>query len=236
MGQLLSQQAASVRPQRDRNQRISHSRRSSSEQPLYDGPSNVARTISKTGRRDVRDLSRTHNTTSSAQINKSNPHALRTIDGNIGVPRRQQKYGRSKTLKKDTARTHQHKSESNPTNLTLPNLALHPLDPRHSQSQSSPHLTKHCLICLTSRSLHHFPSRPPTAQCTHPIDTCRRCLRAWIASEFSVKIWNEISCPICFKRMKHADIRTFAPSHVFRRYVSFSPLSPPSFKKTISRR
>ncbi|KAJ4374123.1 hypothetical protein N0V83_002864 [Neocucurbitaria cava] len=82
--------------------------------------------------------------------------------------------------------------------------------------------TKECIICTDTRSLHRFPNRPPTTQCTHEVDTCRRCLRKWIQSEFTTKIWNEINCPICSKRLQHSDMREFAPRDVFRRYDKLS--------------
>ncbi|KAF2856778.1 hypothetical protein T440DRAFT_356672, partial [Plenodomus tracheiphilus IPT5] len=75
-----------------------------------------------------------------------------------------------------------------------------------------------CIICTEIRSTHHFPSRPPTSQCTHEPNTCRRCLRTWIHSEFKSKIWNEINCPICSTRMEYKDIRDFAPHEIFLRY------------------
>lgn len=78
---------------------------------------------------------------------------------------------------------------------------------------------KECIVCTDSRSLHRFPIRPPTTQCTHGVDVCRRCLRAWITSEFATKIWDEINCPICPTRMQHMDMQEFAPRGIFRRYI-----------------
>jgi hypothetical protein len=76
---------------------------------------------------------------------------------------------------------------------------------------------KECIVCSDKRSSRHFPNRPPTTQCSHLIEVCRRCLRTWIASQFSTKMWNEINCPMCPKRLQYEDMQAFAPSDVFRR-------------------
>jgi hypothetical protein len=69
--------------------------------------------------------------------------------------------------------------------------------PHTSQSHSHHPNTKECIVCTDSRSIHHFPSRLTTDQCTHDASVCRRCLHTWIDSQFTTKIWNEISCPVC---------------------------------------
>ncbi|KAF2476576.1 uncharacterized protein BDR25DRAFT_277819 [Lindgomyces ingoldianus] len=79
-----------------------------------------------------------------------------------------------------------------------------------------------CMVCAESLPLRRFPKRPPTAQCTHEINTCKRCLRNWIRSEFQSKVWDQINCPECRIRMDYEDIRQFAPSEVFRRYDRLS--------------
>jgi hypothetical protein len=89
---------------------------------------------------------------------------------------------------------------------------------------------KECVVCSDTRPLQKFPSRPPTAACKHDCDVCRRCLRTWIASEFSTKMWNEIDCPVCPARMRYRDIWEFAPKDVAKRYVS--PLLARCFRRS----
>ncbi|KAF1365876.1 hypothetical protein EJ07DRAFT_92584 [Lizonia empirigonia] len=81
---------------------------------------------------------------------------------------------------------------------------------------------KECIVCTDSRSLLHFPSQPPTAQCSHNADVCRRCLRTWIRTTFTSKVWDEINCPTCSERLDYEDVRQFAPSDIFRKYDKLS--------------
>lgn len=78
-------------------------------------------------------------------------------------------------------------------------------------------LKRDCLVCVESRSLRHFPKRPPTGTCQHEINTCKRCLRHWINSEFGAKVWDQMSCPECGIKMGYDDMKAFAPSDVFKR-------------------
>ncbi|KAF2656696.1 hypothetical protein K491DRAFT_578106, partial [Lophiostoma macrostomum CBS 122681] len=79
-----------------------------------------------------------------------------------------------------------------------------------------------CMVCAESRSIRHFPQRPPTAQCTHSVNTCRRCLRSWIKTQFANRIWDQIGCPECQRTMQYTDVREFAAADVFRRYDRLS--------------
>ncbi|KAF2501288.1 hypothetical protein BU16DRAFT_451626, partial [Lophium mytilinum] len=79
-----------------------------------------------------------------------------------------------------------------------------------------------CIICTESKSARHFPTRLPTAACTHDAQTCTRCLRQWITSEFESKVWDQIDCPECRERMHYEDMAQLAPSSVFRKYDRLS--------------
>ena len=85
-----------------------------------------------------------------------------------------------------------------------------------------PRQKKECMVCTDGRSLSRFPSHPPTAQCAHNADVCRRCLRTWISTTFASKVWDDINCPICSERLDYEDVREFAPSEVFREYKKLS--------------
>jgi hypothetical protein len=91
--------------------------------------------------------------------------------------------------------------------------------PPNPSSQRRSHQTRDCTVCTDTRSLHRFPKRPPTAQCTHPIDVCRRCLRTWIGAESTTKMWDALHCPTCSTQLEYDDVREFASAHVFERYV-----------------
>lgn len=98
---------------------------------------------------------------------------------------------------------------------------------KHSGSNSGSHQRmpkqkKECVVCTDSRSLFHFPSHPPTARCNHNVDVCRRCLRTWIRTTFTSKVWDEINCPTCSERLDYEDVRQFAPSDIFCKYDKLS--------------
>jgi hypothetical protein len=104
---------------------------------------------------------------------------------------------------------------SRPADTTTRSAKPRSSNTRSQRSKARP--TRDCIICTDTRSLHHFPNQKPTAQCTHNIDVCRRCLRKWIESSFVTKMWNEITCPVCSEQMQYDDVRTFASKEVFRR-------------------
>lgn len=104
-----------------------------------------------------------------------------------------------------------HRDPQNPVPIYTTNVTYSPDDDR-------PRLD--CIVCAESKTTRHFPTRPPTAACTHEPQTCTRCLRQWITSEFEGKVWDHIDCPECRERLQHDDVQRFAPSAVFRRCVA----------------
>ena len=78
---------------------------------------------------------------------------------------------------------------------------------------------KECSICLDSFGLERFPKRSITSTCNHAPDVCLSCLAQSIAAQFSNKVWDQIDCPTCSQRLQHADIKMFASSVVFGKYV-----------------
>ncbi|KAF2109151.1 hypothetical protein BDV96DRAFT_472576, partial [Lophiotrema nucula] len=81
---------------------------------------------------------------------------------------------------------------------------------------------KDCIICAESRSIRRFSEHTPTSQCSHEINTCRRCLRTWIESEWKAKMWDQLKCPECKAQMQFADVKAAAPSHILKRYERLS--------------
>jgi hypothetical protein len=88
----------------------------------------------------------------------------------------------------------------------------------HERHRGKREEKKECVVCTDKISLHHFPDRPPTKDCKHGVDVCRKCLRTWMESEFSTKMWDDIKCPTCSTAMKRPDMQAFAPKEVFKRY------------------
>jgi hypothetical protein len=217
MGQLLSRQVTPARPQLNRSRNVpqsQHSRHERSSEVHVDD----SRAAPKASHRNDRFPSRAQHTTS-ALGSKARLHSLREVDGNVGAPRRQQKYVRGKASK-----DHSYRSvckSDNPQPSDKPRDAksqkVHVNVSKSGSHNTKSRVTKECIVCTDNRSVHHFPNRAPTEHCDHDANICRRCLRIWIQSEFSTKIWNEINCPMCAARMQYNDIHDFAPKEVFRR-------------------
>jgi hypothetical protein len=175
---------------------------------------------------------RTTSRRSEAQGLKSSRY-LRTISGNTGPVSSLKETTRPSTknqsVRKDSTsnRRHyydevdfaHHRDVQTPSTLRPESRSY--LSNSGSQGRQ-PRQKKECVICTDSRSLSRFPSDPPTAQCNHDADVCRRCLRTWINTTFASKIWNEINCPICSVRLAYEDVREFAPTEVFRTYRKLS--------------
>jgi hypothetical protein len=227
MGQIFSQQAAPTRSPLNRNRHVAkgqHSRREG--WPLHARVGNMQAIPKANGREELN--SSQPRTSDRAQDNSAYSCLLAGIDKNLGASQRQSKYPRSQTFE-DPPETkhHGHKSTREVDDRQPASQRAVGNDKsarsRFSRSGSyhaNVHLTKDCMVCADTRSLHRFPDRTPTDHCAHDVNVCRRCLRAWIQSEFSIKIWNEINCPTCATRMQYEDIHKFASSDVFRRSVS----------------
>jgi hypothetical protein len=208
------------------------SRNSRREGRRYDEP-RASRATSDAVDLNRLDQSRTRNT-STARSARPHKHTSHVTDGNIGTPRRQGKYVRGKSSQEGSELpTHDHNRTRQ-----WDGVLISPASKREAAYNGQKKLhnrrnglhgrkseqvlkkkrgVKECIVCTDERSLRHFPDQRPTEQCTHDIDVCKRCLRTWIESEFSTKIWNEIKCPICASRMDYSDMRKFAPTEIFRR-------------------
>ncbi|KAF2270912.1 hypothetical protein CC78DRAFT_5996 [Lojkania enalia] len=158
------------------------------------------------------------------------------IEGNQDpYSRRARSYERDSRWHKDD-RLNQSRRERNNNRRERRSAILYPESSQHIPYRSKPKASIHveaieltnapskkdCIVCTNSRSLRHFPKRPPTAGCTHEINTCKSCLRSWIQSEFESKMFDQIGCPECAIQMQYEDIQEFAPSQVFRRYDRLS--------------
>ena len=68
---------------------------------------------------------------------------------------------------------------------------------QHHRPEHTAQEKRDCVVCADTRSVHHFPSRPPAPECEHQADVCKRCLRTWIDVQYQTQMWNDIKCPTC---------------------------------------
>ena len=78
---------------------------------------------------------------------------------------------------------------------------------------------RECPICLEHLNLDSFPKRKNTGNCNHAPDVCLSCLALSIETQLSSKRWDQINCPTCNQRMQYTDVKRFASTNVFGRYV-----------------
>ena len=114
-------------------------------------------------------------------ISKLRQHNGQKDTPNISNTNRRERHQARVRQAKDETKA---QSKTDKQSSSLSNRRVH----RHTR----PKQTKECIVCTDTRSLHRFPTRPPTTQCTHEANVCRRCLRKWIQSESGTKIWNEV--------------------------------------------
>lgn len=74
-----------------------------------------------------------------------------------------------------------------------------------------------CSVCLETLNARLFPKRKITASCTHGANVCLGCIRQSISSQFTSKLWDQISCPSCNERLEHHDVKLFAEPTIFER-------------------
>lgn len=245
MGQLFSQQAASQDSrlgQRRNKTELDHTRRQRNKSKNYSTPKRTDSVLDtplhdaaygRVSNKAVRDSKGTRFPTSSHKRG-DRPKASRYHQ----ILRPDHRGQRDRPRGTDTNRRQYNKADNrHSTKTILKNVQIEKVpssSSTHNASRKSrSRATKDCMICANTRSLHHFPHRNPTAQCEHETDVCRKCLRTWIASEFKAKMWDEINCPVCSQRLQHEDMRAFAPSDVFRRYMLRPIPNYPILKLTI---
>jgi hypothetical protein len=223
MGQSHSRQATQVRSQVTSKRDGLERRRSKRTQRATESHVDGSRVTARSSHQDDRTAlcSRTAINVLSNNRNVSQP--MSETDGNVGAPRRKKQNGRGKATDNQTR---PRAPQSDPTHEGVGSKEkVHILRTPYSKPYRGKNGSRHvktipvqeCIICADTRPSYRFPDRPPTGECTHHAEACRRCLRTWIQSEFSTKIWNEINCPMCAARMQYDDIRQFAPHEVFCR-------------------
>ncbi|KAJ9621203.1 hypothetical protein H2203_007254 [Taxawa tesnikishii (nom. ined.)] len=78
---------------------------------------------------------------------------------------------------------------------------------------------RECAVCGESLDPLDFPAKPPTGQCTHPVQTCTGCLQQWVASQFDCQ-GQRITCPHsgCACELSYHDMQRAASEDVFAKY------------------
>lgn len=91
--------------------------------------------------------------------------------------------------------------------------------PDPSLAQQPTTATKlNCTVCFDRLDAFNTPHRRVTTSCIHEPDICLPCLSQSISTQFTSKIWDQVSCPTCNERLHYHDIRAFADSVIFERY------------------
>jgi ariadne-1 len=93
-----------------------------------------------------------------------------------------------------------------------------------------------CHTCLSSRISSQFPDSNPTSECEHLINTCKRCLKAWVESQIETTggwaFTPHILCPECEGRMGRGNVEGVVSGRSFKRSVCpgdcscFGPVFP----------
>jgi len=73
---------------------------------------------------------------------------------------------------------------------------------------------------MVSRISSQFPNSNPTSTCKHLINTCKRCLKAWVESQIETSVFTpHIACPECDEKMGREDVEGVVTKRVFARFV-----------------
>lgn len=88
--------------------------------------------------------------------------------------------------------------------------------PRHDLPEEP---STECICCGDEKStLKDFPAHPPTYACEHPVQTCKKCMETWLASELAEKGCKSLHCPECRKEMEYEDVRRGANKETREEY------------------
>ncbi len=77
------------------------------------------------------------------------------------------------------------------------------------------------VVCMEEITPADRPRRRITRACGHEPDVCIPCLRGSIAAQIENKVWDQIDWPSCNARLAHEDVKIFADSSVYGRYLFF---------------
>lgn len=76
-----------------------------------------------------------------------------------------------------------------------------------------------CTACGRTLADSSFPKHLPTDNCNiHLINTCKACLKQWIAVQIDSTTYDNITCPECPELMQNGDIKLHAAKDVYKRF------------------
>ena len=103
----------------------------------------------------------------------------------------------------------------------LPRLPLRVYIPADQPTSARYVDTSECVVCTERKpQAGNFPTRRITMACDHDPHVCLECLERSIQSNLQGRFWDQISCPECSQRLQRDDVRDFATTEIFKRYLS----------------
>ena len=75
-----------------------------------------------------------------------------------------------------------------------------------------------CTTCGRTLTASSFPKYLPTDDCRHLINTCRSCLKQWLAVQVENTTYDSISCPECPEIMQNSDMKLHAATDTYKRF------------------
>ena len=75
-----------------------------------------------------------------------------------------------------------------------------------------------CTTCGLTLASSAFPNLLPTADCDHLINTCKSCLKNWVATQLDNTIYNKLSCPECPEILQNGDVKAYATKSVYAKF------------------
>lgn len=75
-----------------------------------------------------------------------------------------------------------------------------------------------CITCDRTLASSSFPKHLPTDNCDHLINTCKACLKQWIAVQLESTTYDNITCPECPQPMQNSDVKIHAAKNVYQKF------------------
>ncbi|TKA74350.1 hypothetical protein B0A55_05514 [Friedmanniomyces simplex] len=109
----------------------------------------------------------------------------------------------------------------NPPQESAPKNAKNSTKSRIAKTKKTPKpmpLKFDCTICGRALAASSLPDHLAPDHCEHLINTCKQCVKAWIAAQLDSTTYDRVSCPECPEIMTKADVKQMAAKDVYARY------------------